>query len=307
MKCFRSADADASYAGSSPHLNGQQQASSSSHLERRESSRLQAAKQLILRSLRPGHTGWAEVSSSSSSSANNSSSPGASAEPSKANATTTGSQPSLLLDRNNQLYHSEGKGLKAKRKAWASSTALSNSATKPSSEGANKKSKEDAKKGARNPSVRRRLSLGDGDDMSAVSTAPAGLDEEVVYENLPSLRRAVSTAVSSNPCDQTIYSDSNYVDLNQASAALPSMLTLSRGSIKDGAAGTGRERRSFRKLTKDSGYETSNYSDYANLDSLGRIVAAEGGEEGGEACVTGAGAIYEVPGEVSPRSRSPNR
>ncbi|XP_047741420.1 uncharacterized protein LOC108666958 isoform X2 [Hyalella azteca] len=140
------------------------------------------------------------------------------------------------LNRSNPNYHSEGKGLK-KKNAWASERELSSTSASNKERSHSFCDKADSK---------RRYST--QEDPNTNSTAAPDLRSTTLPCNAPHQTRGDSTAlpdyISTGPMD--------------------------RNSDRLGER-DGKERRSIRKLTKDSGYETSPYSelsDYAHLDQL---------------------------------------
>jgi hypothetical protein len=229
-------------------------------LERRESSRLQAAKHLLLRSLRPGHSGWAQVSAPQQSPESNNSS----------------AADSSGLDRKNPHYHSEGKGLRSKRKAWVSERELS---TAPSTITGNKKGADRSQSFNSKKGGQRRLSL---DDCEQVETCPNGgtNNSESIYENITPKKMNSKKGSNSAPASAN--------NRRSNAEAINELVKMDRE----------RGRRSFRKLTKDSGYET-NYaeSDYANLESL--HPAQEVDDD------VPAHVAADESCETTPRSRSP--
>ncbi|CAG0896070.1 unnamed protein product [Darwinula stevensoni] len=182
-------------------------------VERRESTRFQSAKNL-LKSLRPGHHGWADVTTSPYPDESQNIRP--TSEDSLANHYPT-------LDRRDPHYHSEGKGMK-KRKPWTSEKELRTLPSRAEPTSCNIKS-------------------------SAPKDSISMTDRSQSFQERK--RR------SSFSSDENVYE--NMEEQNRNAQGLDQLVRMDRE----------RERRSFRKLTKDSGYET-NYaeSDYANLESL---------------------------------------
>ena len=172
------------------------------------------------------------------------------------------------MNRSNPHYHSEGKGLR-KKNNWGSEKELQTNAHKERSHSFCEKTETKRRYSYHDNKILRdeararldstinentRLSSENNEtNNSSSNKSPAhnGLDynnKENLYENIGSNR---CPEIESNDIEH-VNDDSNNNDL----------IDEDRPLERD------RERRSVRKLTKDSGYETSPYSegDYANID-----------------------------------------
>ncbi|CAG0898008.1 unnamed protein product [Cyprideis torosa] len=290
-------------------------------VERRESNRFHTAKKLI-RSLRPGSHGWADVTSSSNgeggfaagedSLGNRLKNKGKQTPSDKVDSDESSFRS---LDRGDPRYLSEGKGARRRRSRWQSEKELrpTNSVTlqHPKSSGDLERRPPTSSASASTlPSLHHSyLNVLISEDSSAGAGAGAAEVEEGhsdrIYQNLPSQPSTLparggrhnrvpsdegrmeskksSRSNGRSPADPVCPASST-CDSNDSSSSPVSSSSdepYQRLLIDKEGGGArlerGKERRSFRKLTKDSGYETSNYaeSDYVNMDNLSDIQSRE--------------------------------